>query len=60
MSLLFLSYISPIGCQTDHDSASEEKLLHPKHRDSGVEEVSRSQMVVRLVLAVTEEDYAYH
>ena len=27
MSLLPLSYISPIGCQTDHDSALEEKLL---------------------------------
>ena len=26
MSLLPLSYISPIGCQTDHDSTSEELL----------------------------------
>ena len=27
MSLLPLSYISPIGCQTDHNSVSEEELL---------------------------------
>ena len=27
MSLLPLSYISPIGCQIDHDSTSEEELL---------------------------------
>ena len=27
MSLLPSSYISPIGCQTDRDSTSEEELL---------------------------------
>ena len=115
MSLLPLSYISPTGCQTDYDSASEEELLALRTQikvleeenatlksktDSQVlsanllenndqltrfytgfpssssfpafltytapkasrlvEEVSRNQMVVRLVVVVTEDDYAYH